>query len=382
MLAPCPKRNRPPPSTDRRSWRERVGRGGPRRSRRRRRARAQRWRRRRFRRSPSRSSRRPSGRAGPGGLGPHADAAVHDRLGGRGGCAEREQRERRGRDFSRVGPGLDAGLLSRRGRITSPRVRRIDAIVAAEEPERIGRRALSFGRAHPYLRVAGAYERLPSRVAARYWPHGGSRERGRSSDAHASSRSSSARSTRRTAGSGRDRPRRRGGGHRQDPARVRARADAPATQGSRSCSGARSISSARSCRTSRSSRRCARSETLRQVDEPPAGSQLRVFEETLALLTERAAAAPVLLVLEDLHWADTSTLDLVVFLAHNLDDRRVLLLATYRAGRASPRPSACAGSPTASGARARRSCSSSGRSRTTSWRRCSRPAPTPRCRRR
>ena len=70
---------------------------------------------------------------------------------------------------------------------------------------------------------------------------------------------------------------------------------------------------------------------LRQVDEPPAGSQLWVFEQTLALLTERAAAAPVLLVLEDLHWADTSTLDLVVFLAHNLHDRQVLLLATYRA---------------------------------------------------
>jgi DNA-binding CsgD family transcriptional regulator/tetratricopeptide (TPR) repeat protein len=40
---------------------------------------------------------------------------------------------------------------------------------------------------------------------------------------------------------------------------------------------------------------------------------------------------PVLLVLEDLHWADTSTLDLVVFLAHNLGDRAVLLLVTYRA---------------------------------------------------
>jgi DNA-binding CsgD family transcriptional regulator len=62
-----------------------------------------------------------------------------------------------------------------------------------------------------------------------------------------------------------------------------------------------------------------------------ARSQLRVFEETLALLTDHAAAAPVLLVLEDLHWADTSTLDLVVFLAHNLGDRPVLLLATYRA---------------------------------------------------
>ena len=66
-----------------------------------------------------------------------------------------------------------------------------------------------------------------------------------------------------------------------------------------------------------------------QVDETPA-SQLQVFEETLALLAERAASAPVLLVLEDLHWADTSTLDLVVFLAHNLDDRQVLLLGTYR----------------------------------------------------
>ena len=53
----------------------------------------------------------------------------------------------------------------------------------------------------------------------------------------------------------------------------------------------------------------------RQVDEQKAGSQLHVFENTLALLTDRAAAAPVLLVLEDLHWADTSTLDLVVFLA-------------------------------------------------------------------
>ena len=60
-------------------------------------------------------------------------------------------------------------------------------------------------------------------------------------------------------------------------------------------------------------------------------SQLQVFEETLELLAERAAAVPVLLVLEDLHWADTSTLDLVVFVSHNLDRRSVLLLGTYRA---------------------------------------------------
>jgi len=72
-----------------------------------------------------------------------------------------------------------------------------------------------------------------------------------------------------------------------------------------------------------------------RVDGQAPGSQLRVFEETLALLTEHAASAPVLLVLEDLHWADTSTLDLVVFLAHNLDDRPVLLLATFRADESS-----------------------------------------------
>jgi tetratricopeptide (TPR) repeat protein len=69
----------------------------------------------------------------------------------------------------------------------------------------------------------------------------------------------------------------------------------------------------------------------RQVDATSGGSQLRVFEATLALLTERAGAEPLLLVLEDLHWADTSTLDLVVFLAHNIDDRPILLLATVRA---------------------------------------------------
>ena len=78
-------------------------------------------------------------------------------------------------------------------------------------------------------------------------------------------------------------------------------------------------------------------EALRPLGEPREaaarmlGSQLRVFEDTLALLTDRAASVPVLVVLEDLHWADTSSLDLLVYLAHNVDDRRVVLLATYRA---------------------------------------------------
>jgi DNA-binding CsgD family transcriptional regulator len=69
---------------------------------------------------------------------------------------------------------------------------------------------------------------------------------------------------------------------------------------------------------------------LRQ-DDRAARSQLQVFEETRALLAERAAGGPMLVVLEDLHWADTATLDLAVYLAHNVDDQPILLVATYRA---------------------------------------------------
>ena len=74
-------------------------------------------------------------------------------------------------------------------------------------------------------------------------------------------------------------------------------------------------------------------QALRPVGDLPRadGQQFRVFENILGLLTDRAESAPVLLVLEDLHWADTSTLDLVVYLAQYVDDRPVLLVATYRA---------------------------------------------------
>jgi tetratricopeptide (TPR) repeat protein len=66
------------------------------------------------------------------------------------------------------------------------------------------------------------------------------------------------------------------------------------------------------------------------------GSQLQVFESALALLSERAATNPMLVVLEDLHWADVSTLDLVVFLAHNVVDLPVALVATCRSAEPGP----------------------------------------------
>jgi len=50
----------------------------------------------------------------------------------------------------------------------------------------------------------------------------------------------------------------------------------------------------------------------------------------LGLLAELAAMAPVLLVLEDLHWADASTRDLVTFLSRMLHRERVALIGSYR----------------------------------------------------
>jgi tetratricopeptide (TPR) repeat protein len=70
-------------------------------------------------------------------------------------------------------------------------------------------------------------------------------------------------------------------------------------------------------------------EPARQRDGA-ARSQLGLLEELLALLGTVAATTPLVLVLEDLHWADRSTLDLVAVLAHNLGEQRVLLLGTYR----------------------------------------------------
>ena len=60
--------------------------------------------------------------------------------------------------------------------------------------------------------------------------------------------------------------------------------------------------------------------------------QLRLFKEMLTVIGHLSNEAPIVLVLEDLHWADESTLDLVAFLAHAMRDRRVLMVGTYRSG--------------------------------------------------
>ena len=60
------------------------------------------------------------------------------------------------------------------------------------------------------------------------------------------------------------------------------------------------------------------------------GAQGRLFEAVLTLLHELGERAPVLLVLEDIHWADSSTRALLAYLARSLFDERVLVVASYR----------------------------------------------------
>jgi DNA-binding NarL/FixJ family response regulator len=66
------------------------------------------------------------------------------------------------------------------------------------------------------------------------------------------------------------------------------------------------------------------------VDAATATPQARLFEALLALLERLGREAPVLLVVEDLHWADRSTRDFLIFLSRALCRERVLVVGTYR----------------------------------------------------
>ena len=65
----------------------------------------------------------------------------------------------------------------------------------------------------------------------------------------------------------------------------------------------------------------------------PAAVELQkaqLLEHVLGALGRLGEERPVLLAIEDLHWADQSTLDLMAFLIRSLRDARVLLAITYR----------------------------------------------------
>jgi DNA-binding winged helix-turn-helix (wHTH) protein/predicted ATPase len=56
----------------------------------------------------------------------------------------------------------------------------------------------------------------------------------------------------------------------------------------------------------------------------------RMLREIADAIETLAASDPLILVLEDLHWSDRSTLDLIGFLARRRDPARLLIISTYR----------------------------------------------------
>lgn len=65
-------------------------------------------------------------------------------------------------------------------------------------------------------------------------------------------------------------------------------------------------------------------------EKPPSHERLR--REFAALFEALSRIRPVVLFLDDLHWADASTCDLLVYLGQRMRDMPVLLIATYRPG--------------------------------------------------
>ncbi|MFB4312131.1 AAA family ATPase [Actinomadura sp. GTD37] len=67
-----------------------------------------------------------------------------------------------------------------------------------------------------------------------------------------------------------------------------------------------------------------------ESDAASGEERARLFEVVLTLLERLAEKGPVVLVIEDAHWADRSTRDLLAFLVRNLGTGPVLIVLTYR----------------------------------------------------
>ena len=68
----------------------------------------------------------------------------------------------------------------------------------------------------------------------------------------------------------------------------------------------------------------------RAAPQPVEDGRLQLFESVAGLLCEVAASGPLLVVLEDIHWADRSSRDLLRYLLSRLVDVPVAVVASYR----------------------------------------------------
>src|SRR5262249_41974777 len=72
------------------------------------------------------------------------------------------------------------------------------------------------------------------------------------------------------------------------------------------------------------------SSLTRVRDEAKVASQERLKRELAAFLQEVSRLQPLVLFLDDLHWADTSTVDLLAYIGSRCATMRLLLLLSYR----------------------------------------------------
>ena len=71
--------------------------------------------------------------------------------------------------------------------------------------------------------------------------------------------------------------------------------------------------------------------------EPAAADRLVTGIAALTLLSDVSESAPVLAVIDDAHWIDRSSLDVLAFVGTRLDAERVVLLLGARGARAAAR---------------------------------------------
>ena len=68
----------------------------------------------------------------------------------------------------------------------------------------------------------------------------------------------------------------------------------------------------------------------------PQGEKRRMFQALLQMIIELAARQPLILILEDLHWSDSTSLEFLLLLARRISSQPVLLLLTFRDDETTP----------------------------------------------
>ena len=68
----------------------------------------------------------------------------------------------------------------------------------------------------------------------------------------------------------------------------------------------------------------------------PEGEKRRIFQALAQTITELAGHRPLIVILEDLHWSDSTSLEFLVLLARRISSQPILLLITYRDDETTP----------------------------------------------